>query len=125
MENGDSYVTDIGTETMVVYIVTIVFIVFLVSGVIQLIGLINRGIAILGSIIALGIGLVILFVALDLFADMTEFHQLLEDEAIAPGVWPLHLSMGDTDIGTLSLGTVTLIVGGALGFIGGILGVKD
>lgn len=118
MENGDVIATAIGAETMEVYIVTIVPIVFLVSGVIQLIGVINRVIAVIGSIIALGI--VVLFVALDVFADMTKFGVLLIDEAIAPGVWPLHVPMGDVETGTLSLGTITLIAGGALGIVGGI-----
>jgi hypothetical protein len=93
MENGDTFVP--GAEAMEVYIVTIVFIVFLVSGVIQLIGMINRVVAIIGSIIALGIGIVVLLVALDVVEDLTKFGILLVDEAIAPGVWPLHVSIGD------------------------------
>jgi len=125
MANGDTYALTIGTETMVVYIVTIVLIVFLVAGVIQLIGMINRIVAIIGSIIVLGIGFVILFVALDIFPDMTPFALLLIDEAPAPGVWPLHIPMGDVDAGTLSLGTITLLASGVLGIIGGILGIED
>lgn len=125
MENGDAYALLIGTETMVVYIVTIVFIVFLVAGVIQLIGMINRVIAIIGGVIALGIGFVILFVALDIFPDMTPFALLLIDEAPSPGVWPLHIPMGDVDVGTLSLGTITLLAGGVLGIVGGALGIED
>ena len=110
---------------MVVYIVTIVLIVLLVAGVIQLIGMINRVIAIIGGVITLGIGFVILFVALDVFPDMTPFALLLIDEAPSPGVWPLHIPMGDVDIGTLSLGTITLLAGGVLGIVGGALGLED
>ena len=121
MENTDLYAFYIDTEEMVVYIVTIVFIVFLLAGILQLIGLASRVVAIIGSIIALGIGILFLLVALDVFTDITPFAILLVDDAIADGIFPFDVALGDI----LSLGTITLIAGGALGLIGGIMGSDD
>lgn len=121
MEHADLYAILIGTETMVVYIVAIVFIVFLLAGILQLVGLASRVVAIIGSIIALGIGILFLLVALDVFTDITPFAILLVDDAIADGIFPFDVALGDV----LSLGTITLIAGGALGLIGGIMGSDD
>jgi len=117
MADPGSYVSG---EDMVVYIVAIVFIVFLVSGVIQLIGIASRAFAIIGSIIVLGVGVTILLAILDVFPDITPYASLLVGEAIAPGVWPFDVALGDA-----SLGVYTLLAGGALGLIGGILGTSD
>ena len=50
---------------------------------------------------------------------------LLVNNAIVDGIWPLHVPVGSFALGTVSLGTYTLVAGGALSFIGGIIGVKD
>ena len=117
MADPGSFVTG---ETMTVYIVAIVFIVFLISGILQLVGLASRVIAIIGSIIVIAIGVVLLIVAFDFIPDMTPYKSLLEGEVIVDGIWPLDVSFGD-----LSLGTYTLLAGGALGLVGGILGSGD
>ncbi|NVM37169.1 MAG: hypothetical protein HWN81_16340 [Candidatus Lokiarchaeota archaeon] len=117
MANPGDYVAG---ETMTVYIVAIVFIVFLISGVLQLIGLASRVFAIIGSIIVIGVGVTILLAILDVFPDMTAYRNLLVGDAIADGIWPFDLALGD-----VSLGTYTLLAGGALGLIGGIIGTSD
>jgi len=121
LSEADAIAVFIGTETMVVYIVTIVFIVFLLAGILQLVGLASRAVAIIGSIIALGVGIVILLAALDIFTDLTPFLTLLMHDSIAEGIFPLDVALTEY----LSLGTVTLLAGGALGLIGGIMGSDD
>ncbi|MHA1913986.1 MAG: hypothetical protein ACW986_11450 [Promethearchaeota archaeon] len=125
MADADLIATFIGTEVMVIYIVTIVFIVFLLSGILQLIGLINRVVALIGSIIALGIGILFMLIMWDLLPDMNLYTILLVDNAIVDGIWPLHVPVGTFALGTVSLGTYTLVAGGGLGLVGGIIGVKD
>ncbi|MHA2119775.1 MAG: hypothetical protein ACW990_01085 [Promethearchaeota archaeon] len=125
MADADLIATFIGTEVMVIYIVTIVFIVFLLSGILQLVGLINRVVALIGSIIALGIGILFMLIMWDLLPDMNLYTILLVDNAIVDGIWPLHVPVGTFALGTVSLGTYTLVAGGGLGLVGGIIGVKD
>lgn len=114
MENPGNYVAG---ESMTVYIVAIVIIVFLISGVVQLVGLVSRVVAIIGSIIVIGMGVAILIAVLDLSPDMTPYASLFVSDAIVDGVWPLNIPIGD-----MSLGTITLLAGGALGLAGGIIG---
>jgi len=119
-----------GGEAMVIYIVTIVFIVFLLAGIIQLIGLINKYIALIGSIIVIGISIaIILAVMVDISDwDMSVYSTLLWAAPIADGVWPLDVGIVETSnlfYQNLSLGTITLIIGGGLGLVGGILNFKD
>ncbi|MFW9972383.1 MAG: hypothetical protein ACFFDF_19510 [Candidatus Odinarchaeota archaeon] len=119
-----------GREAMVIYIVSIVFIVFLLSGIIQLIGLINKYVAMIGSVIVIGISIaIILAVMIDSPGwGMNQYSSLLWAPPIANGVWPLDVPIvGASGVfyQNLSLGTLTLIIGGSLGFAGGILGIKD
>ena len=124
------WVTFNGGEAMIIYIVSIVFLVFLVSGILQLVGLVNRVVAIIGSLIVLSIGIVIM---LAIFIDIpgwgsNQYSSLLWRAPIADGVWPFDLpivNVATTFYQTLSLGTITLVAGGALGLAGGILGIKD
>lgn len=115
MANPGDYVSG---ESMTVYIVAIVLIVFLVSGVLQLIGLASRVVAIIGSIIVIGVGVVILIVVFDLVPDMTPYASLLSGDPIVDKIWPLNIPIIDN----MSLGTITLLAGGALGLAGGIIG---
>ena len=117
MANPGDYVSG---ESMTVYIVAIVFIVFLISGVLQLIGVASRAFAFIGSIIVIGVGVTILLAILDVVPDLTPYKSLLEGEAIVDGILPFNLALGDA-----SLGIYTLLAGGALGLIGGIIGIDD
>ena len=62
----------------------------------------------------------ILLAILDVFPDITPYASLLVDEAVVDGVWPFDVALGDA-----SLGVYTLLAGGALGLIGGIIGTSD
>ena len=121
LESADILAVLIGTETMVIYIVTIVLIVFLLAGILQLVGLASRVVGIIGSIIALGIAIFFLLIALDVLPDLTPYVILLAHDAIADGIFPFDVALGDI----LSLGIITLVAGGALGLIGGIIGSDD
>lgn len=119
-----------GGDAMVIYIVSIVFIVFLLAGIIQLIGLINKYVDLIGSIIVIGISIaIILAVLIDLPGwGMNQYSSLLWAPAIANGIWPLDVGVvgaSGSFYQNLSLGTITLIIGGGLGLAGGILSFKD
>ena len=122
MANPGNYVPG---ETMTVYIVAIVYIVFLISGVLQLAGLASRVIAIIGSIIVLAVGILMLLVLLNALPAYAPYATLFEHSAIVQGVLPLDVPLVSVPSVTISLGTFTLLAGGALGFVGGILGTKD
>jgi len=119
-----------GGEAMVIYIVSIVLLVFLLSGVIQLIGLTSRVVAIIGSLIALSLGIVIILaIIIDVPGwGLNQYSSLLWRAPIVDGVWPLDvpiIAASGTFYQNLSLGTIILIAGGGLGLVGGILGIKD
>ena len=119
-----------GGEVGVIYIVSIVFIVFLLAGIIQLVGLINKYVALIGSIIVIGVSIaIILAITVNISGwDMSVYSTLLWATPIADGIWPLDVPVVETSglfYQNLSLGTITLIIGGVLGFTGGILNFKD
>ncbi|MFX1280373.1 MAG: hypothetical protein ACFFA3_13275 [Promethearchaeota archaeon] len=119
-----------GGEAAVINIVAIVFIVFLLAGIIQLVGLINKYIELIGSIIVIGMSIaIILAVMIDISGwGMNRYSSLLWEQPLAEGVWPLDVAIVDASgvfYQHLSLGTITLVVGGGLGFAGGILSFKD
>jgi len=118
MANPGNYVPG---ETMIVYIVAIVYIVFLISGVLQLLGLASRVIAIIGSIIVLAVSILMILTLLNILTAYTPYLTLLISSPIVPGILPYNLSLGSMG----SLGTYTLLAGGVLGLVGGILGLED
>ncbi|KKM77823.1 hypothetical protein LCGC14_1366150 [marine sediment metagenome] len=114
--SADGYATIMGVEIFVVYVLAIVYMVFLLSGILQLIGLATRVLAIIGSILPILGGVVILLINLgvvDMYADTSLFWRA----PIVEGVLPFNLTIGPT-----SLGTITLLAGGVLGMVGGIMG---
>ncbi|HDZ19579.1 hypothetical protein LCGC14_0832800 [marine sediment metagenome] len=117
--DADPFAVIMGVEVMVVYILAIVYIVFLISGILQLVGLASRVVAIIGSILPILGGVLILLINLEI-VDMLSDTALFWREPIVDGVLPFNLAIGPT-----SLGTITLLAGGVLGLAGGIMGTSD
>ncbi|MFW9823883.1 MAG: hypothetical protein ACFFE4_13145 [Candidatus Thorarchaeota archaeon] len=117
-----------GGETTLQYVFAVVFIIFVFSGVIQLVGLANKYIALLGSLIVIAFGItIIVFIAVDIPGwGMNRYSSLFWRAPI--GSLPLDVPIIDASgvfYQAYSLGIITLLVGGALGLIGGILEIKD
>jgi hypothetical protein len=95
---------------------TIVFIVFLASGVFLLVGIASRAMAIIGSILPILVS--ILFILANIIAlpaEILQFVFFFFGEQYF-GFLPFHLLIWE-----VGLGTFTLLAGGVLGLIGGIL----
>ena len=120
-----------GGEAGLIYTFAIVFIVFSLSGVIQLIGFVNKYIAIIGSIISVAFGIIIIiFITHTPPWDINQYSTLFWRAPIVDGVWSLDIPIPIANVPNvhyenLSWGTITLIVGGGVGLIGGIFGIKD
>jgi len=119
-----------GGETVLQYVFSIVFIFFVLSGVIQLAGLANKYVAIIGSLIVLAFGItMIIFITVDIPGwALNRYSSLLWRGSIVDGIWPLDVRIiGASGVfyQGYSLGTFTLIAGGCLGLVGGILVKKD
>ncbi|MFX0074250.1 MAG: hypothetical protein ACFE96_02315 [Candidatus Hermodarchaeota archaeon] len=114
-----------GVETFVIYIVGACYIVFLASGVLMLIGAKVRALAIIGSLMPIGMALAILFGSLDMPADIINYIGVfLDTEGIIPGIIPYTLELGPSgtvSMATVALGTYVMLGGGVLGFISGFL----
>ncbi len=119
LSSADGYAITMAVDVIVVYILAIVYLVFILSGILQLVGLASRVVAIIGSILPLAIGVLILLINLGIL-DMLEYTQLFWELPIVDGVLPFNLAIGPT-----SLGTITLLAGGVLGLVGGIIGTSD
>ena len=119
-------------DTILIYTFSILYLIFILSGFIQLVGLKSKYVAIIGSIIAIVFGIMMTIYITDTqigdLGPMNRFQALFFSVPIANGVWPLDVPIVG-GLGffnhTLTLGTITLIVGGAVGMVGGILGIKD
>jgi hypothetical protein len=107
-----------GTENM---IVAIIFILFLLSGFLVLFGVKSRLLAIIGSLLAISVGLYFTLILLgDLPPEITQYAFFFVRLPIVDGILPFHVAI---DLG--GLGTYTLLGGGILGLIGGIMGRSD
>ena len=120
LENGPALAAIMGTEVMIVYILTIVYLVFILSGILQLVGLASRVVAIIGSILPIVISVLIILILLGVL-DYGSYTLLFVHTDIVEGILPYNVPLGSP----VSLGTYTLLAGGVLGLIGGILGSKD
>ncbi len=119
-----------GGETVLQYTFSIIFIVFVLSGIIQLLGLLNKYVGIIGSLIALAFAItIIIFITVDVPGwGFNRYSSLLWRAPIVDGILPLDVPLITASgifYQVYSLGTITLIAGGALGLVGGILGIKD
>ncbi|KKK92354.1 hypothetical protein LCGC14_2703780, partial [marine sediment metagenome] len=114
--DADLIATGWGEEVMIVYILAIVFIVVLISGILQLVGLASRPVAIIGSILPIIMAILIILIRFDILEDWEKFLSLFYEDSIVDGILPFNIELGD-----ISLGTYTLLAGGVLGLIGGII----
>lgn len=114
-----------GVPTFVLYIVGAFYIVFLASGVLILIGSKSRALAIIGSLMPIGLTIAIIFGSLDMPADIiTYVGVFLDTEGIIPGIIPYTLELvpsGTISLATVALGTYVLLGGGVIGFISAFL----
>jgi len=110
-----------GVPSFVIYIVGGVYILFLASGVLILIGVKSRALAIIGSLMPIMMALAILFGSLDMPADIINYVGVfLDTEGIIPGIIPYTLEIGPSGVmslATVALGTYVLLGGGILGFV--------
>jgi len=107
-------------ETVLIYIMVVVIIWLLASGILQLIGINNYKVGIIGSILPILIGLLILLHSFNI-PFTGGFFRLLElfgdSEPFIEGAVPLHIVLpGRTE----AFGTYILLLGGILGLIGSI-----
>jgi len=123
--DAETVATSWGVETFVIYIVGACYILFLASGVLMLIGMKSRVLAIIGSLMPIVMAIAILFGSLDMPADIiTYVGVFLDAEGIIPGIIPYTLELGPTgtvSTATVALGTYVLLGGGVLGFISAFL----
>jgi len=114
-----------GVPSFVLYIVGGFYILFLASGVLMLIGMKSRVLAIIGSLMPIGMAIAILFGSLDMPADIINYVGVFLDvEGIIPGIIPYTLELAPTgavSLATVALGTYVLLGGGVLGFISAFL----
>jgi hypothetical protein len=114
-------------DTILIYLYGILFVIFALSGVIQLVGLKNKYVAIIGSGLTLAFAIMVM-VYLTAPADVWKrFGALMWSDSIM-SIWPLDISIIASSVWGyqyISLGAITIFIGGALGLVGGILGIKD
>ncbi|MEJ2251140.1 MAG: hypothetical protein P8Y70_15405 [Candidatus Lokiarchaeota archaeon] len=105
---------------MLLIILAIVLIIFLVSGVLQIIGIANRASAIVGSILPILVAIFFIIYAFGVIpSDIAIYLDVFSGEQYF-GFLPYHLQIWE-----LGLGTFTLLGGGVIGLIGGILPRED
>ncbi|MHA1933238.1 MAG: hypothetical protein ACW96X_11890 [Promethearchaeota archaeon] len=103
-----------------IYISAILLLIWAISGFIQLIGLKKRIGAIIGAILPLFIGIIfILYGFIYLPGFLRTFQTLLQDNELIGGILPYGVPIGNS-----FLGAYTLVAGGALSLIGGIIGIE-
>jgi len=113
--------TTLGIPGFVIYIIAGILIVFLISGIFQLIGIKIRALAIIGSIFVVLVGTLIILGVFDVVDAPLWVENIFGDsEPIVDGIIPF-----DLPLGPVSLGTYTLLAGGILGLVGGILGPEE
>ncbi|MFX1429065.1 MAG: hypothetical protein ACFFCY_02725 [Promethearchaeota archaeon] len=110
-----------GEPLLIVF--AVVWIIFLLAGVFILIGIKSRALAIIGSVLAIVAGIYfVLSIYYVIPLEAGQFTFMFADYALVSNIIPLHVGLGGSIIGDVSIGTYLLIGGGVLGFIGGIMG---
>ena len=114
-----------GSGEILAIIFAILYIISVLSGVLIIIGAKVRALAIIGAIFALLLSVLLLLVMgleMDLGTDILTTLTFFVADPLVDGIIPFDLQLG---LGIMSLGTVLLLAGGALGLIGGIMGPGD
>ena len=110
-----------GQGDIVDIIIAIVFVVFLFSGFFLIIGVKSRAAAIIGSFLAIGMGVFIIYIYYYEYFSVFHIKFLFFSELpLVDGIYPLHIA-----IDRVGLGTYVLLGGGVIGLIGGILGTSN
>jgi len=115
-------------DIVTIYILGVVFTIFVFSGFIQLVGLKNRYIGISGAILTIAFAITITYLISPPAIDLKRFGALFWNAPILDGVWPLDIAVINANwygYLNISLGTITLYIGGGFGVAGGILGILD
>lgn len=109
-----------GVPGFAIYIVAGVMIFFLISGLLILLGVKNRAVGVIGSLLPLAMALAILFGSFSVPPNIISYISPFSSEAL--GVYPFNLVIGPTAYGaSVSLGNYLLLAGGILGIIGAVL----
>ena len=102
-------------------IIAIVLILFLLSGFLVLLGLKSRISAIIGSLLAISVGLYFILIQfVTLPPEVIQYAFFFLRLPLVDGIIPFHVA-----IGVGGLGTYVLFGGGIIGLIGGIIGTAD
>lgn len=111
--NADAIAVLTGWDVIFIYIFTILFIVFLASGVLQLLGMKSRIVALIFSLFPLAVGAIILiFFYTDYLGPTTAVFLIFFSGEHFADFFPIIVNLGD-----LALGTYFLVAGGVLGLI--------
>jgi len=116
-----------GVPIFVSYIVGGFYILFLISGILILIGVKIRALAIIGAIMPLLLCYAIIAGSLSVPPDFYPYISVFLGDALVDGIIPFNLGIGPSTTTALgpvivSLGTYILLAGGVVGLVGGIMG---
>ncbi|NVM17668.1 MAG: hypothetical protein HWN80_08115 [Candidatus Lokiarchaeota archaeon] len=110
-----------GQGDIVDIIIAILFVIFLFSGFLLVIGVKSRATAIIGSFLAIGMSVYILYIHYyGIFSVFFTKFLFFTELPLVDGIYPLHIA-----IDRVGLGTYVLLSGGVIGLIGGILGTSS
>jgi len=111
--NADAIALATGWNVIFIYVFTILFLVFLASGVLQLLGIKNRGVAFIFSLFPLVVGaMIILLFYTTILGPTTGIFTLYFIGEHFGGIFPFIVNLGD-----VGLGAYLLLGGGILGLI--------
>jgi hypothetical protein len=105
------------------WVFVVVFIIFLLSGILILIGVKSRALAIIGALVPLVLSIFIILGPLGILSDMYSYFGPMLGDQLVPDIIPFDLQLWPSDValGTVSLGTYILLVGGLFGLISGFM----
>jgi len=101
------------------YIIACIFILFLASGVLQILGIKHRAFVLVGTIVSLGIAMLLFLSNVDVIDKANWVYYILgTDELLVENVIPLTIF----GIGTFDIGIYLLYAGGIIGIIASVYG---